>query len=57
MQFILYGVIAAALIFIFLSLKKNVRTGSVFKETADIIKDIMKEPDDSEENQEDDNAE
>jgi len=50
MPLILCGVIIAVLFFIFLSLKKNVRKQSVFKETINTIKDIMKEPDDTDEN-------
>ena len=54
MQFILYGVIIAALFFIFLSIKKSVSKHSVFKEAKNMIEEIMKESDDCEEN---DNAE
>ena len=57
MQYILYGITAAALVFIYLSLRKKSGGQSVFKDTADIIKDIMKEPEDSEETGEKDNAE
>jgi hypothetical protein len=53
MQLIFYGVIAAALIILgFFTLKKNVRGGSVFKDTVDIINEIMKEPDDENDNAE-----
>jgi hypothetical protein len=46
MQLILYGVMIAALFIIFLSLKKKARKQSVFKETINIISEIMREPDD-----------
>ena len=45
-------IIASVLIFIFFALKKTVSSRSVFKETIDIINEIMSDPDNLEENDE-----
>ena len=57
MAAILCAAVAAALFFIFLSLKKNMGRQSVFKDTVDIINEIMKEPDDGNNDDKNDDAE
>ena len=58
MQLIFYGAIIAALIFIVISLRKNAPKQSAFKEAINMMKEIMAEPDDlKEEDNNENNAE